>query len=281
MKVLVTGAKGQLGSDVMDRLRAMRIDCIGIDAGDCDLLDADAVMQTIYACHPDAIIHCAAYTAVDQAESEPEHCCAVNGMGTLNVVRAALLIDAKLLYVSTDYVFSGDGLLPHEVDERKQPRNIYGLSKLQGEEAVRSLMTRYFIVRTSWVFGTGGANFVRTMLRLGAEKREVSVVSDQVGSPTYSRDLARLLCDMIRTNRFGVYHATNEGFCSWAEFAQAIMAGGNRRCHVKAVASADYPTPASRPLNSRLSKASLDQAGFARLPDWHDALNRFLMEYNP
>lgn len=278
MKVLVTGAKGQLGIDVMKRLRTMRIEALGVDAEDFDLTDEEAVMQAVCNARPDAIIHCAAYTAVDKAEREPEMCCRVNGRGTLNLVRAALRVDAKLLYVSTDYVFDGAGENAFETDDRKQPQNIYGLSKLQGEEAVRSLMTRFFIVRTSWVFGVNGGNFVKTMLRLGNEKREIGVVNDQIGSPTYTPDLARLLCDMIRTNRFGVYHATNEGYCSWAELAQAVMIRAGRRCRVKPVTTAEYGSPTRRPLNSRLSKNSLDQAGFERLPDWQNALARCLNE---
>lgn len=278
MKVLVTGAKGQLGIDVMKRLRTMRIEALGVDAEDFDLTDEEAVMQAVCNARPDAIIHCAAYTAVDKAEREPEVCCRVNGIGTLNLVRAALRVDAKLLYVSTDYVFDGNGDAAFEADDRKQPQNIYGLSKLQGEEAVRSLMTRFFIVRTSWVFGANGGNFVKTMLRLGNEKREIGVVSDQIGSPTYTPDLARLLCDMIRTNRFGIYHATNEGYCSWADLAQAVMIRAGRRCRVKPVTTAEYGSPTRRPLNSRLSKTSLDQAGFERLPDWQNALARCLNE---
>lgn len=280
MRILVTGAKGQLGIDVLKRLRSMKVDCRGVDAEDFDLTDENAVMQAVCAYHPDAIIHCAAYTAVDRAETEPQVCCQVNGMGTLNLVRAALRVDAKLLYVSTDYVFHGNGSEPFETTDRKQPLNIYGLSKLQGEEAVLSLMTRCFVVRTSWVFGANGGNFVKTMLRLGSEKREVSVVSDQIGSPTYTVDLAKLICDMIRTNRFGVYHATNEGYCSWADFAQEIMLLAGKKCRVKPVTTAAYASPTHRPLNSRLSKSSLDQAGFDRLPDWENALARCIAEMN-
>ena len=280
MKILVTGAKGQLGIDVMKRLRSMKADCRGVDAEDFDLTDEQAVMQAVCAYRPDAIIHCAAYTAVDRAETEPQVCCQVNGMGTLNLVRAALRIDAKLLYVSTDYVFHGNGDTPFETTDRKQPLNIYGLSKLQGEEAVLSLMTRCFVVRTSWVFGANGGNFVKTMLRLGSEKREISVVNDQIGSPTYTVDLAKLICDMIRTNRFGVYHASNEGYCSWADFAQEIMLLAGKKCRVKPVSTAAYGSPTHRPLNSRLSKLSLDQSGFERLPDWTNALARCIAEIN-
>ena len=278
MKVLVTGVKGQLGYDVMKRLAALNMEARGVDYTDCDLTDGDAVMGLVRDEAPDAIIHCAAYTAVDRAETEPEKCAAVNGMGTLNLVRAALAVDAKLLYVSTDYVFSGEGDTPVDISAPYQPRNVYGLTKAQGEEAVRSLMNRSFIVRTSWVFGAHGDNFVKTMLRLGADHSEVSVVGDQIGSPTYTVDLARLLCDMVQTNRYGIYHATNEGYCSWASFAAEIMRQAGLRCTVRAIPTSEYPTLARRPANSRLSKASLDQAGFARLPQWEDALSRYLAE---
>lgn len=278
MKIMVTGAAGQLGRDVLARLNALGMITLGVDREDFSLTDGPAVMAAVRAFRPDGIIHCAAYTAVDRAESEPETCVEVNGLGTLNVVRAALAVDARLLYVSTDYVFPGEGDQPHEVTSPTGARNVYGLSKAQGEEAVRSLMTRYFIVRTSWVFGRHGGNFVKTMLQLGRERSEVRVVNDQIGSPTYTVDLARLLCAMIQTEKYGVYHATNEGFCSFAEFAAEIMHLARRRCIVMPIPSADYPTPAHRPLNSRLSKASLDAAKFDRLPAWQDALARFLQE---
>lgn len=278
MKVLVTGVAGQLGYDVMKRLAELKIEAKGVDYQDFDLTDGEAVMAAVRAYAPDAIVHSAAYTAVDKAEQEPEKCAAVNGMGTLNLVRAALAVDAKLLMISTDYVFNGEGEEPFEVNAPYNPKNVYGVSKVQGEEAVRSLMTRFFIVRTAWMFGLNGHNFVDTMLRLGAEKQEVNVVADQFGSPTYSKDLARLICDMIQTNRFGVYHATNEGFCSWAEFAAEIMRQAGLRCRVTPVATSQYPTPAKRPTNSRLSKACLDAAGFDRLPPWQDALLRYLLE---
>jgi len=278
MKVLVTGVNGQLGCDVVKRLEKMNIPAKGVDYADFDLTDEESVLAAVTAYEPDVIVHCAAYTAVDRAETEPEKCAAVNGMGTLNIVRAALKVDAKLMYISTDYVFSGEGILPFETNAPYGARNVYGLTKAQGEEAVRSLMTRYFIVRTAWVFGLNGNNFVKTMLRLGAERQEVNVVSDQIGSPTYTVDLARLICDMIQTNRYGVYHATNEGYCSWAEFAAEIMRQGGRKCTVRAISTSEYPTAAKRPANSRLSKASLDAAGFSRLPAWENALARYMEE---
>lgn len=280
MKIMVTGATGMLGQDVVRALRARGHVCLGTGSADFDLLDAEAVRRAVGDFMPEAIVHCAAYTAVDQAESEPEKCMAVNAMGTLNLARAALSVDAKLLYVSTDYVFDGSGDAPHETDERPGPLNVYGLSKLQGEEAVRGLMARYFILRTSWVFGAGGRSFVSTMLRLGKEKPLVRVVDDQRGAPTYTADLARLIADMIVTDRYGTYHAASEGCCSFAEFARAIMQRSGSPCRVEAIPTAEYPCAAKRPLNSRLSMRSLDEAGFTRLPPWEDALRRFMAEYN-
>lgn len=278
MRILVTGVAGQLGYDCMKRLTALGIDCKGVDYADFDLTDGEAVMAAVKAYAPDGILHCAAYTNVNKAETEPEKCAEVNGMGTLNLVRAAMAVNAKLLYVSTDYVFPGDGDEPFETGSPLGAKNVYGLSKAQGEEAVRSIMQKYFIVRVAWVFGKNGNNFVKTMLKLGKERPEVSVVCDQFGSPTYTPDLAKLMCDMIQTEKYGVYHATNEGFCSWADFAAEIMKQAGLPCRVKPITSAEYPQPVKRPANSRLSKASLDAAGFDRLPPWQDALGRFLTE---
>lgn len=278
MKILVTGVAGQLGWDCMKRLTALGMDCKGVDYNDFDLTDGEAVMAAVKAYAPDGILHCAAYTNVNKAETEPEKCAEVNGMGTLNLVRAAMAVNAKLLYVSTDYVFPGDGEDPFDVTDPLGAKNVYGLSKAQGEEAVRSIMQRYFIVRVAWVFGKNGNNFVKTMLKLGREKSEVSVVCDQFGSPTYTPDLARLMCEMIQTERYGVYHATNEGFCSWADFATEIMHQALLPCKVRPITSAEYPQPVKRPANSRLSKISLDAGGFNRLPPWQDALRRFLLE---
>ncbi len=278
MKVLVTGVAGQLGYDCVKRLTALGIECKGVDREEFDLTDADAVMNYVKAYQPDAIMHCAAYTNVDKAETEPEVAAAVNGGGTLNMVRAALAVDAKLMYISTDYVFSGEGTTPFNVKDPIYPQNVYGLTKAQGEEAVRSMMQKFFIIRTAWVFGLNGRNFVKTMLRLGSEKSQLNVVNDQFGSPTYTPDLARLMCQMIQTNRYGVYHATNEGFCSWADFAAEIMRQGRRNCRIVPVTTEEYNAPVQRPANSRLSKQSLTDAGFERLPAWQDALTRFLVE---
>lgn len=278
MKVLVTGVGGQLGYDVCKELDRLGIENKGVDVQDFDLTDGTAVMAAVQAYMPDAIIHCAAYTNVEKAESVPEVCADVNGMGTLNMVRAALAVNAKLMYISTDYVFEGTGDTPYEVNAPHRPQSVYGLTKDQGEEAVTSLMQRYFIVRISWVFGVHGNNFVRTMLRLGSERKELNVVDDQIGSPTYTADLAVLLCSMIRTDKYGAYHATNEGYCSWAEFAQAIMDEAGLKCVVHPIPTSAYPTAAKRPLNSRMSKRSLDLAGFQRLPSWQDALHRYVEE---
>lgn len=278
MRIMVTGAAGQLGSAVMREMTARGHDVYGAVRQDFDLTDGAAVKRAVHSYQPDAIIHCAAYTAVDRAESEPDACMAAGGMGTLHLVRAALVVGAKLMYISTDYVFDGAGTLPHETNDPLRPLNIYGLSKLQGEEAVRGLMRRYFIVRTSWVFGPDGQNFVETMRRLGRERAAVRVVADQVGAPTYTGDLARLLADMIVTERYGTYHASNEGECSFAELAEEVMRLSGSACRVERITTGQYPCAAKRPLNSRLSKECLDRAGFARMPHWKDALRRYLAE---
>lgn len=278
MRVLVTGYGGQLGYDVVSLLEARGVECRGVDIADFSLTDGAAVMDYVTDYRPDVVVHCAAYTGVDKAESEPELCCAVNGMGTMNMVRAALNVGAKMLYISTDYVFPGTGDEPYDEDAAYGPRNVYGLSKLQGETAVRSLMTRFFILRTSWVFGKNGHNFVRTMLRLGAEKKEIRVVCDQIGSPTYTRDLAKVICDMIPTEKYGIYHVRNEGFMSWADFAAMIMDKAGLPCRVIPVPTSEYPTPATRPLNSRLRGDKLTEAGFGPMPTVGDALDRYLTE---
>ena len=278
MKVLVTGYAGQLGYDTVRLLEARGIDCRGVDMADFDLTDGQAVKDYVQTYRPNAIVHCAAYTNVDKAESQPEICAAVNGMGTVNIVRAALSVGAKVVFISTNYVFPGTGEEPWKVDDPYGPQNVYGMSKVQGEDAVRSLMTRYFILRTSWVFGKNGHNFVRTMLRLGKEKKEIRVVSDQVGSPTYTKDLARVICDMLMTEKYGIYHVRNEGFMSWYDFAKMIMEKTGLPCRVLPVPSSEYPTPAKRPLNSRLDGSKLAEAGFEPMPPVEDALDRYLEE---
>lgn len=278
MRVLVTGYAGQLGYEVVRLLESRGVPCRGVDMADFNLTDAAAVLDYVQNYAPDVIVHCAAYTNVDKAETEPEICAAVNGMGTLYMVRAALSVGAKMVYISTDYVFSGTGDQPFDIDDPYGPKNVYGVSKVQGEDAVRSLMTRYFILRTSWVFGKNGKNFVRTMLRLGAEKKELRVVSDQVGSPTYAKDLARVICDMIPTEKYGIYHVRNEGYISWADFAKMIMEKSGLSCRIVPVPSSEYASLARRPLNSRLSGKKLQIAGFGPMPSVSDALDRYLAE---
>ena len=278
MKVLVTGYAGQLGYEVVRLLESRGVPCRGVDMADFNLTDAAAVLDYVQNYAPDVIVHCAAYTNVDKAETEPEICAAVNGMGTLYMVRAALSVGAKMVYISTDYVFSGTGDQPFDIDDPYGPKNVYGVSKVQGEDAVRSLMTRYFILRTSWVFGKNGKNFVRTMLRLGAEKKELRVVSDQIGSPTYAKDLARVICDMIPTEKYGIYHVRNEGFISWADFAKMIMEKSGLSCRIVPVPSSEYASLARRPLNSRLDGSRLAEAGIRPMPTVEDALTRYLEE---
>ena len=278
MKVLVTGYAGQLGWDTVRLLEARGIECRGVDAEDFDLTDAQAVRNYVQAYRPTAIVHFAAYTNVDKAESQPEICAAVNGMGTVNLVRAALSVGAKVVFISTDYVFPGTGNTPWQINDPYGPVNVYGMSKVQGEDAVRSLMTRFFILRTSWVYGKNGHNFVRTMLRLGKEKKEIRVVNDQVGSPTYTKDLARVICDMLPTEKYGIYHVRNEGYLSWYEFAKMIMDKAGLPCQVLPVPSSEYPAPARRPLNSRLDGSKLAEAGFEPMPAVENALDRYLKE---
>lgn len=277
MKILVTGAGGQLGYDVCKVLDARHIENKGVDLVDFDITDAEATRNYIVTYHPDAVIHCSAWTAVDKAEDELDAVRAVNTEGTRNIASACKEIGAKMLYLSTDYVFPGTGDSFYEPEDLTGPIGAYGATKLGGELAVKELLDQYFIVRISWVFGKNGNNFVKTMLRLAETKNEVNVVCDQIGSPTYTADLAPLLCDMIMTDKYGTYHATNEGICSWAEFAEEIFRLAGKRVKVNYIPTSEYPTRAVRPLNSRLSKDKLEQAGFARLPHWKDALTRYLM----
>jgi len=276
MKVLVIGAGGQLGFDVCRELAHLSVEHRGAGRADFDLTDERQTRGYIEGYGPDAVVHCAAYTAVDRAESDREACYAVNVLGTRHVADSCRKLNAKMVYISTDYVFDGQGEAPFEADSPKNPINYYGLTKSLGEDEVLKRVGKHFIVRTSWVFGTNGANFVRTMLRLGAEKDSVKVVSDQIGSPTYAVDLAKLLCRMLQTEKYGTYHAANEGWCSWCEFAAAIMEAGGLSCRVLPIPTSEYPSAAQRPINSCLSKASLDAASFERLPAWQDALKRYL-----
>lgn len=276
MKILVTGATGQLGYDVCRALEVRNIEYLGVSTPNFDLTDKVSVATCIHTYRPDAVIHCAAYTKVDLAEDEQARCMAVNGEGTRNIALACRDTLAKLVYPSTDYVFPGKGKRPYETGDAVGPLNVYGVSKLAGEQAVQEILEKHFIVRISWVYGQNGNNFIKTMMKLGQKQKEVSVVGDQVGSPTYTVDLAPLLCDMVQTNHYGVYHATNEGTCSWAELAEETFQVLRKAVMVHSISTAQYAARALRPLNSRLSKRSLDAAGFTRLPDWRDALRRFL-----
>lgn len=276
-KVLVTGVNGQLGHDVLLELESRGIACRGVDVEDFDLTDAAQTDRYIRTFQPTAVIHCAAYTNVNAAEENEQLCFAVNVEGTKNVALACEYLQCKLIYISSDYVFDGSGDVPKNTDDATAPLNVYGRSKLEGEKAAR-LNPKSFVVRTSWVYGVNGNNFVKTMLSLGKTKAEINVVADQIGSPTYTKDLAKLLVEMAASTKYGTYHATNEGFCSWAEFAAAIMKESGLACRVRPVDSSAYPSPVKRPLNSRLSKISLDFASFQRLPDWRNALSRYIVE---
>lgn len=276
MKILVTGASGQLGYDVCRELERRDMAFCAPTSTEMNITDRDAVMNYISQERPDAVIHCAAYTKVDLAEDESEKCWAVNVDGTQNIAVACREINAKMVYISTDYVFPGTGDQFYEPTDPVGPVNSYGRSKLGGELAVQSLLDKYFIVRISWVFGKNGNNFVKTMLRLAETRTELNVVSDQVGSPTYTADLAPLLCDMVQTERYGIYHATNEGICSWAEFAREIFWLSGKDVTVHPILSSAYPAKAKRPLNSRLSKQCLQDSGFCQLPPWQNALKYYL-----
>lgn len=278
MKVLVTGVKGQLGFDVMKILKKRGIDCLGADIEEFDITDYDMTRKFITEYNPDVVVHCSAYTAVDKAEENIDICRAVNVDGPKNIATVCRELDCKMVYISTDYVFPGVGETFYEVDDATGPLGQYGMTKLDGEIAVKSCIDKYFIVRISWVFGINGNNFVKTMLRVGKDRDEVNVVADQIGSPTYTADLAILLCDMLETEKYGTYHATNEGICSWADFTEEIFRQAGYSTKVNRVTTEEYGAKAPRPKNSRMSKKSLDDNGFARLPDWKDALKRYLEE---
>lgn len=277
MKVLVTGANGQLGYDVVKELQKQNIECYGASRQDFDIVDFEATENFIKNYIPDAVIHCAAYTAVDKAEDEQGLCYLVNASAPENIAEICKKINAKMLYISTDYVFDGikDGF--YEVDDKPNPINVYGKTKLLGEQAVQRILNKYFIVRISWVFGEHGNNFVKTMLRLGKERKEISVVADQYGSPTYTADLAPLLVKMIQTEKYGIYHATNEGVCTWAEFAEEIFKIAGMDVKVNYITTAEYPTRAKRPMNSRLSKKNLKAKNFELLRGWQESLSAYFI----
>ena len=279
MKILITGSKGQLGHDLMNEFDKRGVEYNGVDVAEMDITDAKACRQVITEAKPDAVIHCAAYTAVDAAEDNVELCRKINAEGTKNIAEVCRDLDVKLMYISTDYVFNGEGVRPWEPDDHREPLNIYGLTKYEGEVYIERLVKKYFTVRIAWVFGVNGKNFIKTMLRLGKEKGAVSVVNDQIGSPTYTYDLARLLADMIETEEYGRYHATNEGLCSWYEFACEIFRqAGMDNVRVTPVDSSQFPARAKRPKNSRMDQSKLVEKGFTPLPTWQDALGRYLKE---
>ena len=279
MRVLVTGVKGQLGHDVVKECEKRGIEAVGVDVEEMDITDAQAVDRVITDAKVDAVIHCAAYTAVDAAEDNVEICRRVNADGTEHIAKVCRKLDIKMVYISIDYVFDGEGERPWEPDDERHPLNVYGQTKYEGELAVEQNLEKYFIVRIAWVFGVNGKNFIKTMLRLGEERGAVSVVNDQIGSPTYTEDLAVLLVDMVQTEKYGRYHATNEGLCSWYEFACEIFRqAGMDQVKVTPVDSNAFPAKAKRPHNSRMSKDKLEANGFHRLPAWQDALGRYLKE---
>ena len=276
--ILITGILGQLGYDLAKEFTKRGVEYIAPSLEELELTTEAGAKNFILDKKPEMVVHCAAYTAVDKAETEQELALTVNGLGTRWVAEACREVGAKMIYISTDYVFGGDGKTPYEVNDEKKPVNVYGRSKLLGEDAVTAVVEKHFIVRTSWVFGINGNNFIKTMLKLAQTKKKLNVVNDQIGSPTYTPDLARLLADMAASDKYGTYHATNEGFCSWADFAREIFEQAGLDVEVDGIPTIEYPTPARRPFNSRLSKKSLDEAGFDRLPPWQDAVKRYLLE---
>lgn len=286
MKILVTGAQGQLGQDLMRQLTQRGHQAVGCDlmpGSDIvlDITDRSAVEAILLQERPDAVIHCAAWTAVDAAEDQAETVFAINAEGTKNVALACNAASCKMMYLSTDYVFDGQGIQPWKPDEKSfAPVNVYGESKLAGERSVTELLNRYFIVRIAWVFGKHGKNFVKTMCSLGAKYDSLRVVNDQIGTPTYTYDLVRLLIDMIETEKYGIYHATNEGgYISWYDFACEIFRQAGLQVQVTPVTTAEYGlSKAARPCNSRMDRSKLMEAGFTPLPHWKDALNRYLQE---
>ncbi|SER70763.1 dTDP-4-dehydrorhamnose reductase [Psychrobacillus sp. OK032] len=278
MKILVTGYTGQLGYDVVEQGIKNGLNMVGVGSKDLDITNEKEVSFFINKTKPDAIIHCAAYTAVDKAEIDKENCWNVNVEGTKNITKAAHNINAKLMYISTDYVFDGLGNTAFKENDVPAPVGYYGLSKYEGEKIVQQIMDKWFILRISWVFGANGNNFVNTMLRLAETLDEINVVADQVGSPTYTFDLSKLLLDIIQSDAYGVYHASNEGFCSWSEFALEIFRQANIEVKVNAITTEEYPTRAVRPKNSRMSKQKLLDSGFTPMPKWQDAVERYINE---
>lgn len=284
LRVLVTGVKGQLGYDCVRELKERGYtNVLGIDIEQLDITDEKAVHAFINEFKPDVVMHNAAWTAVDKAEAMADLVYKVNALGPKYIAEACKEVGAKMIYISTDYVFNGKGEKAFEIDDPKEGLSIYGKTKAAGEDFVINGNDKHFIIRISWVFGINGNNYVKTMLKLAETKTELNIVCDQIGSPTYTYDLSKLMCDMMESDKYGVYHATNEGFCSWYDFTKYIYeVAGITSVEVKPITTAEYkklvPNQADRPLNSRMSKASLDKAGFNRLPTWQDATSRFIKE---
>ena len=281
MRVLVTGVKGQLGHDVMNELALRGYEGVGVDVEEMDITDEEAVDRVIRQSKVDQVVHCAAWTAVDAAEDQEELCRKVNALGTEHIARVCQELDLPMIYLSTDYVFDGQGTEPWQPDCKDyKPLNVYGQTKLEGELAVSQTLEKYFIVRIAWVFGLNGKNFIKTMLNVGKTHDTVRVVNDQIGTPTYTYDLARLLVDMNETEKYGYYHATNEGgYISWYDFTKEIYRQAGYKTEVLPVTTAEYGlSKAARPFNSRLDKSKLVEAGFTPLPTWQDALSRYLKE---
>ena len=278
MKFFITGVNGQLGYDVKrELLERGYTDILALTRVDLDITNEDAVKKMIREYRPSVIFHCAAYTAVDKAEEEQEKCYQVNVLGTKYLTEAAKEVGAKIIYISTDYVFDGTKEGLYQVEDKVNPVNYYGKTKYLGENFVRAY-DNHIIVRISWVFGINGKNFIRTMLNLAESHKELNVVCDQIGSPTYTKDLAGLLVNMFLSNVKGLYHVTNEGYCSWYEFAEFIFKESRKKVKVHPILTKDYKTIAKRPLNSKLSKESLDDIGMKRLPEWQDAVKRYIRE---
>jgi dTDP-4-dehydrorhamnose reductase len=278
LKAVVTGAHGQLGRDMVDCLASQGYEVKGYGRTELDITRFDQTKELLTAFSPDVIVHAAAYTKVDLAETEPDDAYAVNGYGSRNLAVIAESLGAKLVYVSTDYVFNGQGTQPYDEFQPTMPINVYGKSKLAGEQFVERFHSRYFIVRTSWVYGKHGNNFVKTMLKLAEERDSLSVVSDQVGCPTYTKDLAECIAELIKTEQYGTYHVSNSGSCSWYEFAQAIFELSGRSVEVKPVSTDEFPRPASRPSYSVFLHKALELGGFSPMRPWKDALADFIEE---
>ena len=275
--ILVTGSTGQLGSDVVKELLKRGYSTLSPNRSELNLCSEDKIRNYILNSNCEAIVHCAAYTQVDKAEDEKDLCIKINATATKHIAKCAKILDIPMIYISTDYVFDGTKDGKYTENDETNPINIYGESKLAGEKYVQEILDKYYIVRTSWVFNINGKNFIETMLRLSKANNQLSIVNDQIGSPTYTKDLSRLLVDMLETSKYGLYHATNEGYCSWYEFANTIFKLANINIDIKAINSNEYASRAKRPMNSKLSKDKLIEYGFKPLPHWEDALKDYLI----